>query len=346
LDWKKGFMEAVKGCGERDESLGGFIVNREHLLPDVRRLSKVNNLKAAFSVARQWLVIAIAMGFAVWFREWWVWVAAGIVIATRQHALAIIMHDATHYRLFTNRAANEWASDFLCAYPIGLSTQLYRKQHLEHHQFTNTDRDPYWSQMKQQEDWNWPKAQVECIKMFLKDVLGLNILKMFLFLTLWSPWPRLANLKAPWISDNQLTEVEKNRWLLFAIVVAAAIQLTHSWIPFFLLWVLPALTFLGALMRIRGVAEHLVLEATHELNSTRHVDATWLERLSISPLNINYHLAHHMFPSVPQYHLPELHRILSGDRTFREHATCVKKYLGFRESVLSLMIRQPAQVAG
>ena len=88
-----------------------------------------------------------------------------------------------------------------------------------------------------------------------------------------------------------------------------------------------------------AVAEHLALPNKHDLNATRHVDGTLLERLSISPLNINYHIDHHLFPSVPYYHLPQLHKRLMEERVYREHAHCTPTYTGLKGGVLAEVIR-------
>lgn len=309
---------------ERAEALGGFLVDRARLATEVRRLSKVDDARAAWSIARQWLVIALAIGLALWSQHWAVWIAAGIVCATRQHALLVLMHDATHHRLFSTRRLNELLSDVFCAFPVGFSTQLYRSQHAEHHRYVNTDRDPYWVGIKRQPDWTFPKTRGQILKLFAKDLLGLHLVRMFLYISLWSPWPRVLGLA----KENPLTRRERLRWVLWVAVVAAGLTVTRAWLPCLLLWVLPSLTVLAFLFRVRGVAEHVGLPSSHELNTSRHVDATLLERWSISPLNVNHHLAHHLFPSVPQYHLPELHQLLLLDETFRQHAHCIKTYLG------------------
>ncbi len=56
------------------------------------------------------------------------------------------------------------------------------------------------------------------------------------------------------------------------------------------------------------------------------------------------HIAHHLFPSVPQYNLPELQGILMKDETFREHAHLVKNYLSLTHGVLG-EISKPAKVS-
>jgi fatty acid desaturase len=324
---------ATTDCGERNANLGGFVVDRKKYLRAVRELSRVSNLRGALSIARQWLIIIAIIWAAISIGQLWFYLLAGVLMASRQHALGVIMHDATHYRLFTNRNANEWVSNFLCAFPLGLSTELYRRQHLEHHQFTNTDLDPYFVAFRHDEDWQWPKDQIESAKVLAMDLFGLHLHKWFLTLFQWSP---LSDAIARHV---RLPASERVCFLVFACGTGVLIGATGSLWLFLGLWVLPAVTVLGFFFRIRTVAEHMALSCTDELNSTRHVDGTLVERFFFAPLNINYHVAHHLFPSVPHYNLPRLHDILLEDPDVKNRIESCKTYLGFGEGVLSKVVR-------
>ena len=83
------------------------ILEDKPLVEDVRKLSRLSNGLAALIIARQWATIAAVIAVAVYFDRWWLYVPAAAIIAAKQQALGIIMHDATHYRLFTARWANE-----------------------------------------------------------------------------------------------------------------------------------------------------------------------------------------------------------------------------------------------
>ncbi len=309
------------------------IFDRAKFVDECRDLFRIHNGKAAWSIARQWIVIVAAFAFALWSRHWAGYVLAALVIATRQHALGVIMHEQTHYRLFTNRRGAEWLSDWFCAFPIGLSTNLYRSQHLPHHNHTNTDRDPYWRQMTSEEDWNWPKAQWECMKIFLYDLVGINILKITKILSNWMPLPRLMKFK-----ESELTTSERIRFVCFLAAVLTILSLSGGWFAFLVLWMLPLVTIMSVFFRMRGIAEHLVLPNEHELNKTRHVQGTLLERLSIAPLHINYHIAHHLFPAAPQYNLPRLHERLMQNENFRKHACLTPNYTSLRNGVLAEIV--------
>ena len=80
------------------------VLDDKSLVEDVRQLSRINNWRSAGVIARQWLVITATVAAAVFFDRWWLTLAAIVVIAAKQHALGVIVHDATHYRVFTSRA--------------------------------------------------------------------------------------------------------------------------------------------------------------------------------------------------------------------------------------------------
>ena len=97
-------------------------------------------------------------------------------------------------------------------------------------------------------------------------------------------------------------------------------------IQFAILWVLPMSTLTVLFVRIRSVTEHLHLPRETEFNRTRHVQAYLLEKLTISPLNINVHIAHHLFPAVPQYNLPALHNLLLKCPPYRDGGAIFDSY--------------------
>lgn len=318
-------------CGELDPSTGSLVMAREGVRGQVRELSSINNLRAAWAVLRQWLIIAAVIAAAVLTHHWAMYVFAFVVVASRQHALGVLMHDACHYRLFSNRAINEWVGDLLLALPIFLSLNRYRVEHLHHHRYTNTDRDPYWMDFQSDPIWHWPKTPRAAAWVFVRDLLGLNMPAVGKVGRRWAPFAE------HFTSTGTLTPLrteDRIRTYIFVGVLLTGLALTNGWLTFLLLWLLPALTLGFAFIRMRTIGEHLGLPGRHELDSTRHIDGTWLERLTICPLNINYHIAHHMFPSVPYYRLPELQGLLLQDPVFRSRAYLKRSYLGMKDGTL------------
>ncbi|HRN82899.1 MAG TPA: fatty acid desaturase family protein [Nitrosomonas europaea] len=314
----------------------GIVLARNDLRQKVQELSIVNNRRFIWAITRQWTVIATAAAVAIWSNHWLVYLLMIIVIATRQHALGILMHDGTHYRCLTNRMANDIVCDIFCALPLGMLTSRYRYEHQLHHRFLNTSNDPYWNDFEQDPDWQWPKKKLEAAMVFLRDLTGLNALKISRVTYRWSPW---INHFSGADNPPPLTITERITIYSFYTLVLLTVILTSSWLKFIVLWLIPLSTVMIAMMRLRTIAEHLVLPNKSELDASRHTDGTLLERLSISPLNINYHIDHHLFPLVPYYNLPELHKLLLQNEHYQEHAQINKTYLGIKNGLIGKIVK-------
>jgi fatty acid desaturase len=327
----------MKAMEIAEDTTSARLLNREALVREVRELSLPNGWRSTWAIAAQWLVIAGAIAAAGLYPRWWVYLIAVVVIGTRQHALGVLTHEAAHYRLFASRAVNDLVSDLFLAFPTGISTSVYRRHHFEHHRYVNTERDPNISHVAGDEDWEWPKLPWQCAKIFARDLIGLNCLYMAGVLWSWSPWPRMARDRSiRW----SLNGSERARLILFLALGAAALTIFGGWKIFLLLWIVPACTSLTFIHRVRNLAEHYGVENEHELNASRHVRCQWWERFLFAPCNINYHLDHHLFPSVPFYNLPRLHARLMREEVFAASAHLTESYTGIAKGVLAELIRR------
>jgi len=71
---------------------------------DVRALSELSPARALSAIAIEWLGIAAAMTTATLVDAWPMTLLAIVYIGARQHALAVIVHDASHFRLLPSTA--------------------------------------------------------------------------------------------------------------------------------------------------------------------------------------------------------------------------------------------------
>lgn len=307
------------------------------LVGDVKAISKVSNARAAWAIAQEWLTIGTAIAFAMYFNAWWSYLPAIVIIGARQHALGILMHDATHFRLFTSRAANDGVSDWLCAFPIGLSTLGYRENHLDHHRATNTPDDPYYNLMVNDATWQWPKTFRQAARHLTAELTGMNTIRN---LRMSHPWTALGQ----WMLHRHEPVLgNRCRYDLVAtgafwLIVAVVLTLVGGWKPFLLLWILPALTFYQLFVQLRWMSEHPYRLSTADGYETRQVKASPLERFCIAPLNINYHIVHHLFPGTPFYRLPQVHKRLMQSPLYREQADIFENYLGPKDSIWAELV--------
>ncbi|MCA9174358.1 MAG: fatty acid desaturase family protein [Planctomycetales bacterium] len=303
----------------------------------VKQLSHVSGWRSTVTIAMQWGMIIAALLAGAYFPYWWVYVLGGIVIGTRMQAMGVLLHEAAHYALYRNRTLNDIVGDLTVAFPIGMSMTLYRKTHFRHHRFTNTDQDQDLAAQREEGEWfEWPKTKAGLAWAMIRALLGVNTHKAWILYKHWAPW---NNLFKPVDADFPLRS--RVLYVLSVIVIYGVVGwgILHDWrttVALCLMYVVPSITLLNFINRIRATAEHVGTEQTHELNATRTVLPTLFERMTIAPLNVSYHLEHHLFPSVPAYQLPKLHAHLMEDQEFREHAHLTHSYIGFFREVMSL----------
>ena len=311
---------------------------RAALMPEVRRLSKVSNWRSVANIAWQWVLIFAAGTLAVQTGHWAAWILAILVIGSRQQALGILVHDATHYLLFTNRTVNDIVSDLFAGFPVNISTTLYRSTHYPHHRYTNTPDDPDYEYQVTDPDWQWPKTRWEAVKVLLKSMFIINIRSAIKVANRWAPG---MNLFTPITPAYPL----RARILFVTVTITVYAVLIYTGLIWkaLILWMVPALTVVNLTNRMRAMAEHIVVPGTHELNTTRTVIPNLLERLFISPLGINYHIEHHVFPSVPCYNVPKLHKLLMQDPWYRATAHLNRGYLSVRQGFLGELLTTEAE---
>jgi fatty acid desaturase len=272
----------------------------EQELIEVRRRS---TWKSVALIAHAWTLIlgSIAM-VAVWPNPF-TFVLAVAIIGSRQLGLAILMHDGAHGCLANGEKLNMALSQWLCAYPVFAETKAYRRYHLQHHARTQQEDDPDLILSAP-----FPITRPSYRRKFWRDISGQTGYaqrKAQVLNALGDPsWP-LAQ-RAAHFRDRLGPQ------LVFNLVFLAGLAALGVWWAYPLLWLLPLLTWMMVITRIRNIAEHAVVpDSDDPLRNTRTTRAGFFERVFIAPYYVNYHLEHHLLFYVPCYNLPRVHEILS-----------------------------------
>jgi fatty acid desaturase len=140
----------------------------------VKQLSGLNALRTGLTVAFDWAVIAAAIVFAEWQGSWWALIAAWIVIGGRMHGLGVMIHDFAHYRFVKNKAVSDWVGDLFLAWPLLTFIGGYRQNHLAHHRYTNTEKDPDWTFKLGKLEFTFPQSWQYAVMNLLGYLVGVS----------------------------------------------------------------------------------------------------------------------------------------------------------------------------
>ncbi len=259
----------------------------ELLTPEqVQRLRGKSNLVGALLVLHAWALILGSMALFVWWPNVCTFLLAVMVIGGRQLGLAILMHDAAHGLLFTDRRVNDWVGTWLCAAPVFTTLVLYRPYHLQHHRHTQQAEDPD---------------------------LGLSAAFPITRKSLWRKVVRDLSGRTAFTRRREQFQrgIAVREGLVANAVLWAGLAAAGYWWLYPVLWLLPLATWYQLVSRIRNIAEHAVVPDNDDpLRNTRTTYANPVIRLLVAPYWVNYHLEHHLFMFVPCWRLPQAHRAL------------------------------------
>lgn len=293
-----------------------------------RTLSKLQPGRTLLAILGDWAIVA-GVAWTAW--SWapvWLWPLAWLLIATRQHALLILLHDAAHGSLVRQRRWNDAIADVFCGWPMFVSTAAYRESHLRHHRFVNTDRDPDLVRKLDEphgaERWLRARPRRTILFGLIALVCGGGLLAMVAKMRRFHRQGAKAGTRAG-VAWRRVT---------YYAVVATILTSLSAWPLVLCFWFVPLFTFLPALLHLRSLAEHFGLTWDDELAQSRSVAAGPLQRFLFAPHQINNHLEHHLFPSVPWYHLPALQRALRTDPHYAASSSMADGYLWGRRTVL------------
>jgi len=267
------------------------------------------DLRSLTALAAEWLVCAATLAAALNLAAWWAYAAAFVVIATRQHGLLMLFHDAVHGLLARDRRVNDSLINFFVGVPLLLPVEVYRPLHIAHHRQLGTAADPERTLLYVGQPWHYrPLRLGPLLRQLCGDLFAVSG----------------ARTMAAWRAAGGAVRLRPGTWALAALWIGAIAPLAWRWpqaaVTVALLWFLPLLTLTQLLQKLRSFAEHSggpnVTPGWGDWTYTWRVGIPG--RLTVWPYNINLHLEHHANPYVPWHGLPELARatpnFLVGDK--------------------------------
>jgi fatty acid desaturase len=201
----------------------------------------------------------------------------------------------------------------------GISMCTYRVTHRLHHNNLYTAEDPDTAI-----HGGYPRGQGYLLEKLARDLAGLNAWKTYAYFFGAPAINADTNREIRPLDDTSAelrAAARSDRLWVIAFHVAAplaafALGGAHGLLLYAVLWLLPLVTVLQPILRLRAICEH---GAVDDLGSpltaarTNRTTGRWANRIArifLFPHHVNYHVEHHLYPSVPHYHLPALHRLL------------------------------------
>jgi fatty acid desaturase len=299
---------AAAGSGEEFRDDVRRRLPREALAPLVR----IDAWRSTLTLLQTFGLIALVAGFAIAFWSWWAALLAIVLMAPLAHALFVLAHEAAHYRLYESRRLNDLAGR-VCATLPGLSMCTYRVTHRLHHNHLYGPEDPDIAL-----HGGYPRGRGYLMRKLARDLAGLTAWKTYAYF-FGAPAANADTGKASRplgdTSPALRAAARRDRWVVLGFHVAApvaAFATGWGW-HYLVLWVVPLVTVLQAILRLRAICEHgATTDFYSPLTAARTTLAGPVARFFLFPHHVNYHVEHHLYPAVPHYHLPELHEALAA----------------------------------
>ncbi len=295
-----------------------------------KMLLQRDDIKGLLAVFTVWLIISFGFGIVFFFPNVLTVLIALFILGGQQLACSVIMHDTSHKSLFRTSWMNEFFGKWFGGYPVLNDMLRYRPYHVKHHVNTGLANDP---------DINltvgYPAGKKSLMRKIARDLSGLTGIKTTVALIMM----HLNYLEYDQGNNPQKIDQSNRTWRAFfqtaiqnlrgPIISNVFLFLILSLFDprLYLLWIAAYLTTFQFCIRVRSIAEHSMVDDREnpEVN-TRTTYANWFEKLLFAPLNVNYHLEHHMLMGVPCYNLPRMHKLIKANG-FYEKGTLAKGYL-------------------
>lgn len=220
-----------------------------------------------------------------------------VMSSIASYAAFTVMHDAVHRALSTDRWFNDMIGRFSSLFFGPFSNyNLFKRVHLDHHKYTNDpkrDPDMFSSEHGPGGPWLMPLRWMFVDIGYLHAYLGVN-----------NPFRPKGSVSK---KEQAIVWVD---WCTNAAIIAYFCYFGYT-AEVLQYWVIPsrfAMVFLAFAFDYLPHAPHETTRKADRYHTTSYISSSFLVRPFLSMLLFyqNYHIMHHLYPTVPFYRTPKL----------------------------------------
>jgi len=247
-----------------------------------------------------------------------VYVFALVIIGSRMRALANLLHEAAHFKLFRNRKLNDVAGRALCAWPILINYKRYVADHKLHHRnLWRNDQDPDLALYTLTKTEDSSRGRQSFAAFVGKHVLLVIIPVMPMWRLCRDAMGSRGRLVTVWL-------VAMTGLVLSLTWRSVATEVVVS------CWIVPWLTAFQCISYWAELGEHGGLRQYGSSWGSRNWRGNVVTRWLIGSHSDDlYHLLHHWFPTVPHHRLRWLDtECRSKWAAYKSYSRCVGFFFG------------------
>jgi fatty acid desaturase len=247
-----------------------------------------------------WIAVLLMSGYAAFrsYGTWWA-VPAFLLYGTIYSSSDARWHECQHGTAFKTRWLNEFFYE-LCSFMTIREASLWRWSHSRHHTHTIiVDYDPEIQVTR-------PADLIKIAADFVYLYSGTIEIKR-IALHAFGSFTKLEQDYIPEVARKRTIVSSQIYLLLMAGVITLAIAI-RSFLPILLVWT-PRF-YGGWLHQLCGLTQHAGL-AENEYDHRKSTRTVFMNPVyCFLYMNMNYHIEHHMYPTVPFFALPRLYRLI------------------------------------
>ena len=218
-----------------------------------------------------------------------------ICLGVQIYKLTIVLHDCAHNSFFFSRALNQRIGVISASF-LGTDFHSFARRHMWHHKHNGSENDDEGHAFTKLINAN--RKQL-LLQLFL-PLTGVVFLKQIL-------------LKRPGkFGDGQKSKQKSSITIVLTQIMLMLLGTGAGetwWL--FALYPATAATFGLFFSRLRGFSEHTPPAHWQNGAYTRTHAENWFDRLFFYDFGMNYHIEHHLYPSIPGHQLKHVHKMLT-----------------------------------